>query len=130
MAANPNQPAGRAWQRRAWQALAVGCVALGGIGVALPLVPTTPFVLLAAYAASRGSPALERWLREHPRLGPPLEDWHRNRAIRPAAKRTAIVLIIGSWVIMIMTVPSVTVRAAVTAVLIGVSVFIVTRPAR
>ncbi|MCS4503475.1 hypothetical protein KBTX_02034 [wastewater metagenome] len=122
-----NTPGNGGFRRYAWQALAGSCIALGMLGVALPLLPTTPFLLLAAYAASRSSPALARWLHEHPRLGPPLADWQERRAIRPAAKRTAIGLIVVSWGIMMATVEPLPLRLGVSALLLGVSTFIVTR---
>jgi len=63
--------------------LAVG---LGGVGVVLPLLPTTPFLLLAAVCFSRSSPRFERWLNTHRIFGPLLLQWRRHGAIPLKAK--------------------------------------------
>mgnify|MGYP006430438313 CR=1 FL=1 len=115
--------------RRAWQGLAVTFIGLGGIGVALPLVPTTPFLLLAAWAASRGSPELHAWLYRHPRYGPILRDWHEHRALRPRIKFVALLLITASWLVMMTTIGSDMVRLSASIVMLAVAVFLVTRPA-
>ena len=115
--------------RRAWQGLAVACVGLGGIGAVLPLVPTTPFLLLAAWAASRSSPELHEWLYRHPRYGPLLRDWRDHRALRPRVKCLALLLIAASWLTMMMTVASNPVRLVASAVMLTVAVFLATRPA-
>ena len=83
------------WLIGGWIALLTGLV-----GVLLPLLPTTPFLLLAAWCFSRGSPRFERWLLEHPRLGPPVRDWRRHRAVPLAAKQMATVMMTISslWV--------------------------------
>ena len=62
------------------------------IGIFLPLLPTTPFVLLAAFCFSRGSERWERWLVHHPKLGPPVQNWRRNRAVPLRAKQLATVM--------------------------------------
>ena len=58
----------------------------------MPLLPTTPFVLLAAFCFSRGSERCERWLLEHPRFGPMVRDWRERRAVPLRAKQLATVM--------------------------------------
>ncbi len=62
---------------------------LGIVGVVLPGLPTTPFVLLAAACYARASPRLHRWLREHRFFGPMVRDWEEHRSLRKRTKRFA-----------------------------------------
>ena len=70
----------------AWRALALVCVGLGLIGVALPVVPTVPFLIASAWAASRGWPAFEIWLLNHRLFGPPIVQWRQRGAVPRRAK--------------------------------------------
>ena len=72
--------------------LALGLVSLGlgVIGAFLPLLPTVPFLLLAAFLFARGNPAWEKRLLDHPRWGPPIRDWRARRAIGRRAKYLAL----------------------------------------
>jgi uncharacterized protein len=63
---------------------------LGLIGVVLPGLPTTPFVLLAAACYARASPRLHRWLLNHRWLGPMLRDWERDRSLTRRTKTVAV----------------------------------------
>jgi len=105
------------------------CLALGVLGILLPLLPTTPFLLLAAFCFSRGSERLQRWLVEHPRLGPPIRDWRERRAISKKAKLMAGVAMI--LVVMLAALagapPAVLIIQVVVLALVGAFVF--TRPA-
>ncbi len=83
-------PSGPADQRLALRALGLAATALAIAGAALPVLPTTPFLLVAAWAFARSSPRLEAWLRNHPRLGPPLAAWEQRRAIPRPAKAVAV----------------------------------------
>jgi uncharacterized protein len=85
------------WRRVLWVLAGVLALVTGIVGIFLPLLPTTPFVLLAAFCFSRGSTRCERWLVEHPRFGPMVRSWRANRAIPLRAKQLAtLMMAIGS----------------------------------
>ena len=77
-------------------ALAVVCLALAIVGIFLPVLPTVPFVLLAAWAASLSSPRLSRWLDNHPLFGKPLNEWRRHGVVRRRAKWAATITMSAS----------------------------------
>lgn len=81
-------------RRAAWLTLAWLCVGLAILGVVLPGLPTTPFILLAAYAAARGSARMHAWLLAHRVFGPMIRDWQREGAVSPSAKRMATLLML------------------------------------
>ncbi|MGF1759407.1 YbaN family protein [Photobacterium sagamiensis] len=81
------------------------CVVLGVIGIFLPLLPTTPFLLLASACFMRGSPRLSCWLHKHPQFGPVLTNWHENRAVSSTVKRRAYITIILSFALSLTLVP-------------------------
>ena len=74
--------------------VAAGLVALGLglIGIVLPGLPTTPFVLLAAACFARASPRLHRWLTTHRYLGPMVRDWEAHRSLPLRVKWIAITM--------------------------------------
>lgn len=80
-------------------------VVLGVLGIFLPLLPTTPFLLLASACFMRGSPQLNRWLRCHPTLGPILNNWHQHRAVSPTVKRRGNIMIVCSFMLSAILVP-------------------------
>lgn len=85
-------------------ALALVSLAAGIVGVFLPVVPTVPFVLLAAWAAARSSPRLSRWMEEHPRMGPYIRDWRAGGVVPRKAKWMATAVMTGSAAAMLVVV--------------------------
>ncbi|PSU24163.1 DUF454 domain-containing protein [Photobacterium kishitanii] len=80
-------------------------VALGVMGIFLPLLPTTPFLLLASACFMRGSPKLNQWLHQHPQLGPILVNWHQHGAVTSVVKRRGMIMIVLSFTFSIFMVP-------------------------
>lgn len=76
--------------RPLWLAAGTLAVGLGLIGVVVPLLPTTPFMILAAACFARSSPRLHDWLWHHRLFGPAIRDWREHRAISPFAKRASV----------------------------------------
>lgn len=72
--------------RRLWNAAGLLALATGTVGIALPLLPTVPFYILAAYCFARGNPAWEARLLNHPRYGPAIRDWRARGVIRRRGK--------------------------------------------
>ncbi len=87
-----DQPETQSGLRR-WIYVGLGCVfvALGGIGVVLPGLPTTPFLLLASYFFVRSSPQLNQRLLRSKTFGPILRDWHSHRGVNRRIKTVALI---------------------------------------
>jgi uncharacterized protein len=83
------------------QAAGLACVVLGVVGAFLPLLPTTPFLLLAAWCFARANPAWEARLLAHPKYGPLIRLWRERGAIPPVAKRASggllLISAVGGW---------------------------------
>lgn len=84
--------------RRAWHVLAVVCASIGAVNAFLPLLPTTVFWIIAAWAFGKSSPELARQLREHPRFGPGLKLWLDHRMMSRRSKCVAIAAICFSYI--------------------------------
>ena len=85
-----------------WIALGWTCVGLGIAGAFLPLLPTTPFLLLAAFAFSRGSESLHNWLMSHPSLGPPIHNWQKHRAVSRRVKWAATFSVLAVFLLSVL----------------------------
>ena len=81
--------------RRLYLAAGIVCVALGAVGAVLPLLPTVPFLLLAAFCFARSNPAWEQRILDHPTWGPQVLDWRERRAISRKAKIAAIATLLA-----------------------------------
>lgn len=111
-----------------WMLCGGVALVLGVVGIFLPLMPTVPLLLMAAFCFARSSQALHDWLLDHPKLGPPIHDWRRNGAIGRKAKILAtlsiglsfalsFILGLTEWLLLVQVI-----------VLSAVALFIWTRP--
>ncbi len=114
--------------RLIWFSIGLLSVLLGVIGAVLPLLPTVPFLLLAAFCFARSSERLHDWLVNHPRLGPPIRDWRRHGAIRRRAKWIATASIAAAFGLSLAMGVAAWVLAVQAATLTCVAAFIWTRP--
>jgi uncharacterized membrane protein YbaN (DUF454 family) len=108
--------------------LGVTCVGLGAAGAVLPVLPTTPFLLVAAWAFARSSRRLRVWLYGHPRFGPTLVAWHEHRAVPRRAKVMAVGLMLASLTYVAVTATHPGVPIAVGLMMACVACFLLTRP--
>lgn len=115
-------------RKLSWLCLAWTCIGLGAIGAFLPLLPTTPFILVAAWAAPKGSPRLATWLHSHPTFGPLLNAWHHQRAVPLRAKVIAGVMMTASWATLWLTDSAPFVLIATGALFLVVGAFLFSRP--
>jgi hypothetical protein len=89
-------------RRLLYVSLGLFFVGVGFLGVILPVLPHTPWFLLASYFFARSSDRLSRWLRRSPYIGHLIRDWNDHRGIRPGVKAFAVVLValvIGSTIL-------------------------------
>ncbi|MBC5785299.1 YbaN family protein [Ramlibacter sp. USB13] len=88
------------------QGLAGLCLVLAVVGIVLPVMPTVPFLVVAAWAAARSSPRLHRWLLTHRRFGPYLRDWNEAGVVPRRAKWFSTAMMGGSAASMPVFVPA------------------------
>jgi hypothetical protein len=105
------------------------CLFLGIIGAFLPIIPTTPFLLLAAFCYSKSNHKLHTWIIGHKYLGPPINDWEKNGVISLKAKFFASIML---SLVMIFRIPSLEIELpfkifAIVTILL-VLIFIWSRP--
>ena len=116
------------FMRALWKAGGAIALVLGVIGILLPLLPTTPFLLLAAFCFARGSPRIHDWLMAHPVFGPPIIRWRERGAISRKSKMMAALAMAAAFGGSILIGVPVYALAAQGAVLVCVAAFIFTRP--
>lgn len=115
--------------RTCWMALGLMLVAIGFVGIVVPLLPTTDFMLLALPCFARSSPRLEAWLLTHPIFGPSLRAWRRERAVPRKAKVAAAMGMTAGFALFWLHVrPDWPLAAGVAAILLLWLSWIVRRP--
>lgn len=114
--------------RLLWLFAGIVSLAIGAIGVILPLLPTTPFLLVTAYCFTRSSPRMHRWLHSHPTFGPLINDWNQYGSIDRRAKRIAIIVILLTPVMAVLIGVPWWALASQIIILAAAATFVLTRP--
>ena len=115
-------------RRALWFVVGVGALLLAALGLALPLLPTTPFVLLAAFAFARSSDRWHAWLCRHPVFGPMIDDWRRHRAIDRRTKIVGVISMAGVFGLSVALKVGAAVLAVQAVVLTVAAAFVLSRP--
>jgi len=103
-----------------WRAvlLVVGTTSLilGVVGIFLPVLPTTPFILVAAACYARASTRLYTWLLGQKSLGPIITEWRRSRSLPAGMKTRALVLVVVTFAVSIVLIDSLLVRGVLVII--------------
>lgn len=94
-----------ALRRRIYNVLGIAALAVGSIGIVLPLLPTVPFYILAAFLFGKGNPALEQRLLDHRTFGPHIRAWRERGAISRRGKIAALSMLAVSAAVGLATLP-------------------------
>jgi uncharacterized membrane protein YbaN (DUF454 family) len=115
-------------KRRVYLCLGYGSLALGIVGIFLPVLPTTPFVLLAAWCFTRSNPAMAERLYNHPRFGALLTTWRDQRAIPLRAKILALTTLAASYGVILLMADNPMIPVILALIMGSVALYIATRP--
>lgn len=116
------------WRVLAYRAIGLAALGLAAAGVVLPLLPTTPFLLVAVWAFARGAPEFGERLYAHPKFGPFLRDWDERHAIPVSGKVASVIGMSLAFAMVLYRTDNLVIRAVSGAVLGAVAIYILTRP--
>ena len=111
-----------------WRSLVILFIILGFIGALLPGMPTTVFLILAAWAASKGWPQMDAWLLNHPKYGATLRAWRQNGTVPRKAKYFASIMMLLSAVMMLFTPAPLAVKVFTNVTMFAVAIWLWMRP--
>jgi len=118
----------RSMQILLWRTTALCALVIAFLGIAVPVMPTVPFLILAAFAASRGWPALDRWLSTHPTYGTHICNWRDHGAVSRKGKIAAVIMMcVGAVTLQFVPVP-LWLRLGVPAIMLVIAIWLCLRP--
>jgi hypothetical protein len=113
-----------------WRMLALASVVIGFVGIAVPGLPTVPFLLVAAWAAGHGWPRLEQWLLAHTHFGPPIRRWREHGVVPRNVKWVASVAMCASSAMLWQLELALWIKLVVPALLLAVAIWLWRAPER
>ncbi len=112
-----------------WLGLGWSCVGLAMVGATMPVLPTVPFLLVAVWAFSKGSPAAREWLFRHEKFGPMLQAWCEQGAVPRSAKIASAVAMAASYALIVaITDFPLWVLVLKGLLFVAIALFVATRP--
>lgn len=111
-----------------WRMIAILALLLGVIGLLLPIMPTVPFLLVAAWAGGKGWPVLEAKLLAHPKYGPQIIAWRQHGVVKRRPKVIAIVMMSGSAIMLSFSPVHIGLKLGVIAIMATVAIWLMMRP--
>lgn len=124
---SPVSLSARLWKRSVFLTAGLICVGLAVAGAILPVLPCTPFLLLAAYCFARSSARMHRWLLNSRFFGPIIQDWQKHRAIRRLVRNSSVLIVIlAAGLTMIIVRPSFGIGALILF-LVGIGLTVILR---
>jgi len=105
-------------------------LAIGVVGIVVPVLPTTPFLLLAAACYARASTRLYGWLLGQPALGPIIVEWRRSRSLPPGVKVRAVAVVVLAFGLSIILVDQALLRVGLLAIAVVLVAFLLRLPTR
>ena len=106
------------------------CVGLGFIGIFVPGLPTTIFLIIALWAFTKSSKRLRNWLLNHKRFGPILRNWQEHRVVPLRAKILMVILQISVVIIVQYTFDNLIITFGLTIILVAVALYVISLPSK
>ncbi|MCF2904677.1 YbaN family protein [Octadecabacter sp. CECT 8868] len=114
--------------RAIWFVVGALALLLGVIGIVLPILPTTPFVILAAFAFAKGSPTIAKFLENHTIFGPIIAEWRAHGAIAKRYKVFAHLMMLAGLLLTVVLKIAPIILAIQVICMACASLYILTRP--
>ena len=106
------------------------CVSLGFIGIFIPGIPTTIFLIIALWAFTKSSKKLRDWLLHHKKFGPILKNWQEHKVVPRRAKILMVVLMIFASILFYYSLQKLFLTIGLIIILVLVAIYVISLPSK
>ena len=106
------------------------CVGLGFVGIFVPGIPTTIFLIIALWAFTKSSEKLRHWLLNHKRFGPILNNWQEHKVVPRRAKILMVVLMSLAVILFYYSLQSLILTIGLIIILVSVAIYVISLPSK